>query len=102
MSFRSSNRWFRRLMAVLVVGLSVGLLTVPAAPAQARVFVSFGFGAPVGWAYYPPPPYYVYYGYPYRPYYWAYYGYPGVFIGAPFGPHRHWHPWWRHHRYWGW
>jgi hypothetical protein len=84
--------WRRRLAAVLIAALSIGALTVPSAPASARVFVGFGIGAPIGWGYYAPPPYYGYYGYPY---YRAYYGYPGFFIGGNFGPHRHW----RHHHW---
>jgi hypothetical protein len=89
MSVLSSNRWPRRLALALVAALSIGAMAVPSAPAQARVFVSLGIGAPVGWGYYAPPPYY---GYPYyRPYYRAYYGYPGFFIGRGVGPYRHWH-----------
>jgi hypothetical protein len=97
MSLLSKTSWFKRLAVVLMMVFSIGALTVPAAPANARVFVGFGIGAPVGWGYYPPPPYYGYYGYPYYgyPYYRAYYGYPGFFIDGTFGPHRHWH-----HHHW--
>jgi hypothetical protein len=99
MSTLLNNSCLRRLLAAAGIGLSVGLMTVPSAPAKARVFVTFGFGAPVGWGYYAPRPYYGYYGYPYRPYYRAYYGYPGIYIG----PHRYWHHWrhWHHgHHHW--
>lgn len=89
----SRTRWLRRLAAVLVAVISIGALAVPSVPAKARVFVGFGIGAPVGWGYYAPSPYYGYYGYPYYP---AYYGYPGFFIGGAFGPHRHW----RHYHHW--
>jgi hypothetical protein len=96
MSLLSQTYWLKRAAIVLVTVLSIGALTVPTGPANARVFVGFGVGAPVGWGYYPPPPYYAYYGYPYYyPYYPTYYGYPGVFIRGAFGPHRHWH-----HHHW--
>jgi hypothetical protein len=97
MSLPIKTSWFKRLAIVLVTVLSIGALTVSATPAQARVFIGFGVGAPVGWGYYPPPPYYGYYGYPYYgyPYYRSYYGYPGFFVGGTFGPHRHWH-----HHHW--
>jgi hypothetical protein len=93
MSVISNNPWLRRLAVVLVTVLSIGALTVPSAPATARVFIGVGVGAPVGWGYYAPPPYYGYYGYPY---YRTYYGYPGFFVGGAFGPHRYWY----HHSYW--
>jgi hypothetical protein len=93
MSVLSRTLWLKRLAVVLVTVLSIGALTVPSTPADARVFIGFGIGAPVGWGYYAPPTYYGYYGYPY-PYYRAY-GYPGFFVGRPFGPHRYWH-----HHYW--
>ena len=89
MSFISNNPWLRRLAVVLVTVLSIGALTVPSRPANARVFIGFGVGAPVGWGYYAPAPYYGY------PYYRTYYGYPGFFVGGTFGPHRYWH-----HHYW--
>ncbi len=95
MSTLSSNPWVRHLALALVAVLSIGAVTAPSAPAQARVFVSFGIRAPVGWGYYPPSPYYGYYGYPY---YSAYYGYPGFFVGRGFGPYYRWHRW--HHPYW--
>ena len=90
MSVISRTPWLKRLALVLVAALSIGALTVPSAPAKARVFIGFGVGAPVGWGY---APYYGYYGYPYYP---AYYGYPGFFIGSTFGPHHPWH----HYRHW--
>jgi hypothetical protein len=93
MSVLSKTPWPKRLAVVLVTALSIGVLMVPAAPANARVFVGFGFGAPVGWGYYAPRPYYGYYGYPYYP---TYYGHPGFFVGGTFGPHRYWH----HYRHW--
>ena len=89
MSIISRTPWFKRLGLVLVAVLSIGALTVPSAPAKARVFVGLGIGAPVGWGY-APYPYYGHYGYPY---YRAHYGYPGFFVGGTFGPHRHWHHW---------
>ena len=97
MSLPIKTCWFRRLAIVLVAVLSIGALTVSSTPAKARVFIGFGVGAPVGWGYYAPPPYYGYYGYPYYgyPYYRAYYGYPGFFFGGTFGPHHHWH-----HHHW--
>ena len=98
MSFISNNPWLRRLVVVLVTVVSIGALTVPLTPAEARVFIGFGVGAPVGWGYYAPPPYNGYYGYPY---YRTYYGYPRFFVGGTFGPHRGWnhHPYW-HHNHW--
>lgn len=96
MSLPSKTCWFKRLAIVLVTLVGIGAWTIPSAPANARVFVGFGVGAPAGWGYYTQPPYYAYYGYPYYyPYYPRYYGYPGFFIGGNFGPHRHWH-----HHYW--
>jgi hypothetical protein len=50
MSVLSKTPWLKRLAIVLVTALSIGVLTVPTAPANARVFIGFGFGAPVGWA----------------------------------------------------
>jgi hypothetical protein len=91
-SILSRTPWLRRLAVALVAVLSIGVLTVP--PAQARVFIGFGIGAPGGWGYYAPP-YYGYYGYPYYPAY-SYYGYPRFFVGGAFGPHRYWH----HYRHW--
>jgi hypothetical protein len=91
MSVFSRTPWLKGLAVVLAAVLSIGALTVPSAPAKARVFVGFGIGAP-GWGYVPGP-YYGYYGYPYYP---AYYGYPGFVVGGAFGPHRHWH----HYRHW--
>jgi hypothetical protein len=82
MSVLSKTPWLKRLAIVLVTALSIGVLTVPTAPANARVFIGFGFGAPVGWGYYAPP-YYGYYGYPYYP---TYYGYPGSSSAAPSAP----------------
>jgi hypothetical protein len=93
MSVLASNLWFKRLAIVLVTVLSISALSVPLSPANARVFVGFGFGPPVGWGYYAPRPYYGYYGYPYYP---TYYGYPGFFVGGAFGPHRYWN----HYRHW--
>jgi hypothetical protein len=93
MSALSRTRWRQCLVAAFVGMLSLGALTIPTAPAKARVFIGFGIGAPVGWGYVPRP-YYGYYGYPY---YRAYYGYPHFFVGGTFGPHyHHWH----HSRHW--
>jgi hypothetical protein len=89
-----SNSWVRRLSLAMVTVLSIGAITVPLAPAQAQVFFSFGVGAPGGWGYYAPSPYYGYYGYPYYP---TYYGYPGFFAGRGFGPHYGWHHGYYHH-----
>jgi hypothetical protein len=61
--------------AATIAAAAAGAMTIPSAPAAARVFFSFGFPAP----YYAP-----YYGYPA-------YGYPGFFIGGGFGPHAYWH-----------
>ena len=88
MSVLSRNRWLNRLAIVLVAGLSFAAITLPTAPAQARVFVGVGIPFPGAWGYYAPAPYYGSYGYPY-------YGHPayayrgGVFIGGTFGPHHH-------------
>jgi hypothetical protein len=92
-SLISSNPWLKRVTAVLIAVLSIGALTIPSAPANARVFVGFGVGAPIGWGYYAPSPYYGYYGYPYYPAY--HYGYPGFFVGGTFGPHHHRYHHWR-------
>lgn len=70
MSFLLNSPWLRRSAAVLVTVLSLGAMTTLAAkPADARVFVGVGFGAP-GWGYYHPGTWYRPY---YRPYYPAYY-----------------------------
>ena len=68
MSSLTRSSWLRRAAAVLVAVLGLGAMTTLAAkPADARVFVRVGIGAPVwGWGYYAP-------GYWYRPYYPANY-----------------------------
>lgn len=92
MSLLPKTSWLKHLAAILVTVLSIGALTIPTAPSNARVFVGFGIGVPAGWGYYAPP-YYAYYGYPYY-YPYPVYGYPGFFLGATFGPHHH------HHHHW--
>lgn len=75
MSSLTRSSWLRRSAAVFVAVLGLGAMTTLAAkPADARVFVSVGVGAPVwGWGYYHPGYWYrPYYSY-YRPYYPAYY-----------------------------
>jgi hypothetical protein len=97
MSASSRSLRLKRLAAILAAVISTAALAVPSTPAQSRVFVGFGIGAPVGWGYYAPRSYYGYYRYPYYPYYPAYYGHPGFFIGGAIGPHHHGaHHW--HHR----
>jgi hypothetical protein len=95
MSVIARTPWLRRFAAIVVAVVGIGALTIPTTSTQARVFVGFGIGGPIGWGYYAPSPYYGYYGYPYYPAY-SYYGYPRFFIGGAFGPHRHWH----HYRHW--
>jgi hypothetical protein len=46
-----------RTALLLAAGLSVAALAAPS-PADARGFVAFSFGVPLGPAYYPPPVYY--------------------------------------------
>ena len=89
MSVLARAPWLKRLTIALAAVMTIGVLAIPSGPAAARVFVGFGIGAPIGWGYYVPPPYYGYY-----PYYPAY-AYPGFFIGGTFGPHRH-----LHHHHW--
>jgi hypothetical protein len=70
--------------ALVLAGLAaaVAVMALPQ-PAAARGFVHFGFGFPVGPAYYPPPP--VYYGPP--PVYYApppvYYSEPPAYYAPP-------------------
>ena len=85
MSLLTRSPWPRRFAAVLVTVLSLGAMTtLGTKPADARVFVGFGFGAP-GWGYYPG-----YWYRPYRPWYRPYWGWG-------YGGWRHrrwcyWHP----------
>ncbi len=107
MAVVKSRRWVGRLAAVTIAASGLAALTLPAAPAEARVFVSVG--VPGVWGYYPGPRYYPYPSYyAYRPYPY-YYGYPyaypaGVYFGRPF--YHRWHPYWhgrwhaRWHRRW--
>ena len=61
------------------VGLALGSALLTAKPAEARVFVGFGFGFPIGFPgfYYPPYPY---------PYYPAYYPRPAYYPPSPYPP----------------
>ena len=91
MSVLTRNSWLRHLAVLLVAVVGLGAMTLPSAPAQARVFVGIGIPFP-GVGYYAPAPYYPYgyYGYP------AYGYYPGGFyVGGTFGPHyhRYYHHW---------
>ncbi|HZT86697.1 MAG TPA: hypothetical protein VFA12_01930 [Stellaceae bacterium] len=91
--------WFRRIGLAAVAALTLGAVTVPTKPADARVFI--GVGVPAwGYAPYYGYPYYGYYGYPYYP---AYYGYPGgVYFGFG-GGWGGWHHGWHHggwHGHW--
>jgi hypothetical protein len=93
-----------RLAAAAIGAVGLAALTLPSAPAQARVFVDIGVGVPGVWGYYAPRPYYYsypgYYGYGY-PYYYHYpYAYR-AYYGRPIW-HPYWHPYW--HRVWhrGW
>ena len=54
----------------IAAAVTVGAMTIATAPAEARVFIGFGFPAP---------------------YYAPYYGYPGFFVGGGFGPRAYWH-----------
>jgi hypothetical protein len=63
-----------------VTGLAI--MTIPSAPAQARVVVGIDVGVPGGWGYYP-----YYYGYPAYPAYYAYY--PRAY------PYYRYRPWYR-------
>ena len=90
-SILTRNSWLRHLAVLLIAVVGLGAMTLPSAPAQARVFVSVGIPFP-GVGYYAPAPYYPYgyYGYP------AYGYYPGDFyIGGAFGPHHH-----RYYHHW--
>lgn len=92
------RRWLGRVAAIAIAASGVAALTLPAAPAQARVFVSVG--VPGVWGYYGP----AYYGYAPYPYYGYRYAYPaGVYIGRPFYGHPYWRGHWRYwhgRRYW--
>jgi hypothetical protein len=57
MSVLARNRWLRRLGLAAVAALCFGALTLPTAPADARVFVDIGVPVP-GYYYAPPAPYY--------------------------------------------
>lgn len=97
MAALSRKPWVKRLAVASVVAAALAAPLTISAPAQARVFIGFGFGVPGAWGYYPPAPYYPYPAYyPYR-YYRGYpYAYPaGVYWGHPF--YRHWHHRWHHH-----
>lgn len=105
MAIVTSRRWVARLAAITIAASGLAALTLPAAPAEARVFVSVG--VPGIWGYYPGPRYYrypAYYGYGPGPYYYGYpYAYPaGVYFGRPFYHHPYWHGRWhaRWHRRW--
>ena len=63
----------------LAAGLSIAAIAAPTA-ADARGFVSFGFGVPLGPAYYYPPPPVYYYPPP------AYYAPPAVSYAPPAAP----------------
>jgi hypothetical protein len=88
MDVSKSRQWVGRVAAVAIAASGCAALTMPTAPAEARVFVSVG--VPGIWGYYPGPRYYpypAYYGYPYA--------YPaGVYFGRPY--YRHWHPYYWH------
>jgi hypothetical protein len=83
------RRWPARLAAIAIAASGIAALTLPTAPAEARVFVSVG--VPGFWpGYYPYP---AYYGYAPYPYYGYRYAYPaGVYFGRPYYWH---HPYWR-------
>jgi hypothetical protein len=92
-SVLTGNPWLKHTAVVLVTILSLGAVTLPSTPAEARVFVGVGIPFP-GAGYYAPAPYYGY-GYYGHPAY-GYYGYPGgFFIGSTFGPHHHYYHHWR-------
>lgn len=56
-------RWFSGMGAVAIVAsLCFGAAVSVSTPAEARVFIGFGFGFPIGFPYYYPP-----YPYPYYP-----------------------------------
>jgi hypothetical protein len=93
MSVPLRNPWLKRLAVVLVTVLSLGALTAPTTPANARIFFGVGIPFPGVYGYYAPPAYYGHpYGYPYYGY--PAYGYPGIFIGGRFGPHHHYYRHW--------
>jgi len=69
------------IVRTFALGAALAVAAVTAAlapaPAEARGFVSFGVGVPLGPAYYPPPPAYYYYPPP------AYYAPPPVAYAPP-------------------
>ncbi len=100
MAFKNQRLRTNRLAVAVISAVGLATLVLPSAPAQARVFVGIGVGAPGVWGYYAPPrPYYyaypAYYGYGY-PYYYHYpYAYrAGGYYGGPYW-HPYWHPHWR-------
>ena len=81
MSVLTRNAWIRHVCAVLVAVVTIGAMTAPATPAQARVWVGLDTGVPVGWGYYAP-------GYYYHP-------------GPRYYPGWRWrHPGWRWRHHW--
>jgi hypothetical protein len=83
----------RRIGVAAIAALTLGVMALPSAPADARVFI--GVGVPA-WGYAPG---YYGYGYPYG-YYPAYgYGFPfggGLYFGFGGWHHHHWHHHWHH------
>jgi hypothetical protein len=78
----TQNSWFRRIALGTVAAIGLGAAALPAAPAQARVFVDIGVPGYVA----------PYYGYGYYPYYNPYYYAPvGVYWGGGWGGHGGWH-----------
>src|SRR5947208_3020291 len=64
MMIAGKTRWMTGVRAAaVVVGLACGAVLFVPTPAEARVFVGFGFGFPIGFPgyYYPPYPYPYYY-----------------------------------------
>jgi hypothetical protein len=75
MSTLGKTRALRAVAAAAIITAGLGAMTITAAPADARVFVSLG----VPGAYY--------------------YGYPGFYVAGVFGPHPHPYYWHRAYVY---
>ena len=76
MSLYLKNRWFRGFALATITAIGLGILAIPAQPAQAQLYFGFGpggFGVEVGTSapyYYPTSPYYYHHYYPRYYYGW--------------------------------
>ena len=82
MTIPIKRRWENgRGAAAVLMALGFGAALLASTPAEARVFIGFGFGFPIGFPYYYPPYPYPYYPVPYYPP--VPYSYPPPYYPAP-------------------